>query len=166
MANLIVTFDPTKEESAKKEILERLSSIKETAKIDKIEDGLAEVSVKDAKKAVSDLKKLALKDKGKFTSTFTWIPVEKWGKADIKDMQKLVKEIQVGIAAKDKWKMEIGKHRSDLHEREMIMKLTEVIEKPNVDLKNPEKIIRVEVIGNKSAVSLLKPDEILSIAKL
>ena len=43
-ANLIVTFDPTKEESAKKEITEKLAAIKEKGKILKIKEGLAEIS--------------------------------------------------------------------------------------------------------------------------
>jgi tRNA(Ser,Leu) C12 N-acetylase TAN1 len=165
-ANLLVTFDPTKIESAKKEIQERLSEIKESVKILKIEDGMAEISVKNAKKAVSDLKKIALKDKAKFSSTYNWIPADKWCKAKIADMQKVVKEIQEGISPKEKWKMEIGRHKTELHERDLIIKLTEIIDKPNVDLKDPEKIINVEIIKDKCAISLLKPMESLSIGKL
>jgi tRNA(Ser,Leu) C12 N-acetylase TAN1 len=164
--NLIVTFDPTKLESAKSEIAARLAEIKEKPSIAKIGDGLAEVVVKDAKKTVSQLKKIALKDKEKFSSTFNWIPVDVWTTAKIADMQKAVKDIQKGISEKEKWKMDIGKHKTELHERDLIIKLTEVIDKPNVDLKNPDKIIKVEVIKDKSAISLLKPDELLSVAKL
>jgi tRNA(Ser,Leu) C12 N-acetylase TAN1 len=164
-ANLLITFDPTKLESAKTEIAARLADIKETVKIEKIEDGLAEVTVKDAKKTVSQLKKMAI-DRNKFASTFNWIPVDVWATAKIADMQKNVKEIQKGIAEKDKWKMEIGRHKTDLHERDLIMKLTEVIDKPNVDLAKPDKILRVEIVKDKCALSLLKPDEILSVAKL
>ena len=45
------------------------------------------------------------------------------------------------------------------------MKLTENIEKPNVDLKNPEKIVKVEIIGEHAGISLLYPDEILDVQK-
>ena len=69
-ANLIVTFDPTKLESAKTEIMARLAEVKETPSIIKIEDGVAQVSVKDSKKAVSALKKIAVKNKDLFSSTF------------------------------------------------------------------------------------------------
>ena len=166
IANLLVTFDPTKAESAKAEILARLQEIKEAPAIAKIDEGLAEVNVKDAKKAVTALKKLAVKNKDKFASTFKWIPVDVWCTAKIPDMQKNVKELQKGIAEKDKWKIEIGRHKTELHERELIIKLTEVIEKPNVDLSKPEKIIKVEIVKDKCAISLLKPEELLNVAKL
>jgi len=164
--NLIITFDPTKTESAKIEINSRLAEISEKPAISKIEDGLAIMTVKDAKKAVSQLKKIAIKDKKKFSSTYHWIPVDVWCKAKIPDMQKAVKEIQAGIAKDEKWKMDIGRHKTELHERDMIVKLTEVIDKPNVDLSSPKKILKVEVVGDKCAVSLLKPEEYLSVAKL
>jgi len=166
IANLLVTFDPTKTESAKAEILARLQEIKEAPAIAKIDDGLAEVNVKDAKKAVSALKKIAVKNKDKFASTFNWIPVEVWCAAKIPDMQKTVKDLQKGIAEKEKWKMDIGRHKTELHERDLIIKLTEVIEKPNVDLSKPDKIVKVEVVKDKCAISLLNPEELLNVAKL
>jgi len=165
-ANLIVTFDPTKSESAKSEIMMLLGEIKESPSIVKIEDGLAQASVKDAKKAVAALKKIAMKDKKKFESTYSWIPVEVWTTAKIPDMQKVVKEMQKGIADKEKWKMDIGIHKSDIHQRDLIIKLTEVVEKKNVDLEKPDKIIKVEIVKDKAAISLLKPDELLKVAQL
>lgn len=164
-ANLIITFDPTKEESAKKEIEERLREIKEKFKILKIKDGLAEISVKNAKKSVSELKKIS-KKKEKFSNTAHWIPIEKWCDSKIPAMQKLAKELQKGIAEKDRWKLEIGLHRSNLHERDLIIKLTDMIDKPKVDLEKPQKILRAEIIGKKCGMSLLNPDEFLNAMKL
>jgi tRNA(Ser,Leu) C12 N-acetylase TAN1 len=165
-ANLLVTFDPSKEESAKAEIILRLQEIKETPAILKIEDGLAQLNVKDAKKAVSALKKIAVKSKDKFSSTFNWIPVEQWVSAKIPEMQKAVKEIQKGIADKEKWKLDLGLHKTELHQRDLIIKLTDAIEKQNVDLEKPDKIVKVEIVKDKAAVSLLKPDELLKAAQL
>jgi len=165
-ANLIVTFDPTKLESAKAEIMARLAEVKETPSIIKIEDGVAQVSVKDSKKAVSALKKIAIKNKDLFSSTFNWVPIEQWCSAKMPEMQKVVREIQKSIAEKEKWKLELGLHKTELHQRDLIIKLTEVIDKPNVDLEKPAKIVMVEIIKNQAALSLLKPEELLQAAQL
>jgi tRNA(Ser,Leu) C12 N-acetylase TAN1 len=42
------------------------------------------------------------------------------------------------------------------------MKLTDVVDRPNVDLNNPDKIIRVDIIGKDAAISLLKKQELLN----
>ena len=165
-ANLLVTFEPTHADSAKKEIESLLSEVKEKAKILKADEGLAEISVKDAKKAVKALNVMAKKNKERFSHTFHWIPVEKWCKATIPEMQKAIKELQKNISAKEKWKMDIGRRKTDLHEKELILKLTEVIDKTNVDLKNPDKIFKVEIIGNKAGISVLDKEELLNTAKL
>ena len=48
----------------------------------------------------------------------------------------------------------------------MIMKLTEVIDKPKVDLSNPDKIVQVEIVGKQAGISLLAKDELLEVSKL
>jgi len=73
-----------------------------------------------------------------------------------------VNEAAKGIASKDKWKIDIGKHKSDLHERDLIVKLTEGISNPNVDLEKPAKILKVEIVGKKAGISLLNKDEIFN----
>jgi len=160
-ANLLVTFDPTHVESAKKEIEEKLSEVKEKGKLLKAEDGLAQISVKDAKKAVKALSKLK-----KFAITNRWIPVDKWTNAKIPDMQKCIKTLSKEISAKDKWKLDLGKHQGavDIPQRDLIVKLTEVIENPNVDLEKPTKIVRVDIIGKTAAISILNKDEIFNAA--
>ena len=50
-----------------------------------------------------------------------------------------------------------------MHSTELIMKLTEVVDKPKVDLDNPQKIIAVQIIGKKAGLALLNKDEILSL---
>jgi len=161
-ANLIVTFDPTHSTSAKKEIENLVKEIKETAKILSCEEGLAQVVVKDARAIVKALSKIK---KDKFAYTFHWIPMDKWCKSTIADMQKVVKDIAKDISAADKWKMEISKHKSDLHDKELIIKLTEVIDKPKVDLENPDKTVWVEVVGNEAGIALLKKGDFLKILK-
>ncbi len=166
--NLLVTFDPTHQESALKEVSELLSAVKEKADIVKAEEGVAEVLVKDAKKAVKELSKISNKDIDKFAHTFHWIPIDKWCKNTVEDMQKTIKGMVKDIKQNEKWKMDlkVRKVKEKPDEIKLIMKLTEVVDRPKVDLQNPEKIIKVEVIGNKSGLALLGKDELLNVAKL
>lgn len=164
--NLLVTFDPVHKESAKKEIESLVKDIKQEAKIVKIDEGLAQLTAKDARKVVSELLKIAKKNIEKFKYTFHWWPVDKWCKAEIKDMQKVIAEIQKGIKEEDKWKMDFAKKQTTKeYPKNIIIQLTDVVNKKNVDLSNPEKIIKVEIIGDKAAISLLTKDEAASFHK-
>ncbi len=160
-ANLLVTFDPTHKESAKKEIEDLLKGIDKKVGILSCEEGLAEVSIGDARKAVLALRKLGKK---KFAHTFNWIPIDFWCKATIPEMQKVIKGLVKDIGANEKWKMDLDRRRTKEHERDLILKLTEVVDRPKVDLSNPDKIIKVEIIGDKAGIALLKKDELLKIA--
>lgn len=165
-ANLLVTFDPVHQESAKKEIETLMKDIKQDAKFVKVDEGLAQLTAKDARKVISELLKVAKKDLSKFNYTFHWWPVDKWCKAEIKEMQKVIAELQKGIKKEDKWKMELAKRKTTKeYPKNIIIQLTEVVDKPNVDLSNPQKIIKVEIIGDKAAISLLTKDEVFSVSK-
>lgn len=167
-ANLLVTFDPTHEETALKEISSLLGIVKEKADILKSDEGVAEVLVKDAKKAVKQLSALCKKELDKFAHTFHWIPIEKWCKSEAAEMKKIIAELGKKIKKEEKWKMDLKvrkvKERPD--EIKLILSLTEGVDKPNVDLQNPEKTIKVEIIGNKAGLALLGRDEMLNVAKL
>lgn len=160
--NLIVTFDPSHMQSAKAEVIALLKEMKEAAKILKVEDGIAELKVKDAKKLVSSLSKMK---KTKFEYTFHWVPVDKWAKAAVSDMQKVIKDVAKDIKDSEKWKMDLSMHKTKLEGKGLILKLTEVIAKPKVDLENPEKIVKVEIIGNKAGIALLKKGELFNSVK-
>ncbi|MEM2089670.1 MAG: THUMP domain-containing protein [Candidatus Pacearchaeota archaeon] len=165
--NLLVSFDPVHEESAKAEILGLLKEAKQEAKILSASQGLAEVSVKDARKAIKSLLEIAKKNIDKFKYTFNWWPVDKWCKAEIKEMQNVIKKLQEGIKKDEKWKMDLVKRKTVKdYGKDLIIKLTDVIDKPKVDLNSPQKIVKVEVDGERAAISLLTPDEILSVPKL
>ncbi len=167
-ANLLITFDPSHVESAKKEILELLKETKEKADFLKVDAGFAEVVVKNAKKAVSELEKLATKDIGKFNYTMQWVPIDKWCKSTVEDMKKNIKSFVKDIGENEKWKMELKtrKLKEKKDEIKLILKLTEVIDRKEVDLKEPEKIIKVEIIGDKAGLALLQKNELLNLAKL
>ncbi len=162
-ANLLVTHEPSHAGSAKEEVERALKAVKQKAKFLKSDvEGVFKLRVGNAKKLVKSLSKLKSK-KGMFEHTFYWIPIDKWIATNVKSMQKEVKKLQNGIKKAEKWKMDLHKrHFDSMHSTELIMKLTEVIDRPKVDLENPQKIVEVQIIGKKTGLSLLSKDEILS----
>lgn len=164
-ANLIVTYEPSHAGSAKEEVEKALKAIKQKAKFLKSEnEGVFKLRVGNAKKLVKRLGKLKGK-KGMFEHTFYWVPIEKWAAANVKAMQKEIKKLQKGIKKTEKWKMDMHKRHFDMGSIELIVKLTEVVDKQKVDLENPQKILEVQIIGKKAGLALLNKDEILSLAK-
>ena len=53
-------------------------------------------------------------------------------------------------------------HKLDYND--LIMKLTEVVDRQKIDLKKPKKTIKVEIIGTNSGISLLESGELLIIS--
>src|SRR3989338_6531327 len=136
-ANLIVSYDPSHAGSAKQEVENVLKEIKHAFKHLKSDtDGLFNLKVKDARKTVKSLLKLCSKKPEFFEKTFHWVPIDKWCKSTVKDMQKVVKKLEKDIKKTEKWKMELNKRHYDKGDTvELILKLTEVVDKPKVDLK-------------------------------
>ena len=163
-ANLLVTHDPNRAGSSKEEVEKALKAIKQKAKFLKSDvEGVFKLRVSNPKKLVKSLGKLKNK-KGMFEHSFHWVPIEKWINTNIKAMQKEIKKMQKGIKKTEKWKMDLHKrHFDQMHSTELIMKLTEVVDKPKVDLDNPQKIIEVQIIGKKTGLALLNKDEMLTV---
>ncbi len=162
-ANLIVTFDPSHAGKAKEEIKSVLEDAGEKAEFLESEvAGLFLLKVKNPKHLVKELRG----DANKLEHTFHWIPVEKWCSSDLDALAEEMKKIDARIDAKESWKMDLGKRCYEGRTTDIIMKLTENINKPKVDLKNPEKIVKVEIIGEKAGIALLDRDEILDVPRL
>lgn len=162
-ANLLVTHDSSHAGSAKEEVEKALKSIRQKAKFLKSDvDGVFKLRVGNPKKIVKSLSKLKNK-KGMFEHTFHYVPIEKWTTSNIKAMQKEIKKLQGGIKKTEKWKMDLHKRHFEMPSTELIMKLTEVIDKPKVDLNNPQKIIEVQIMDKRTGLALLNKDEILSL---
>ena len=123
------------------------------------------IQVKNPKNAVKKLQLLAKKKPNKFMQTYKWIPVDKWSKTNINAMQRTVKNLARNIKKNEKWKMDLGKRKTNLHERDLILKLTDQINRSNIDLSNPDKIIKVEIIGSNTALALLKKDEYINVTR-
>jgi len=163
-ANLLVSYDPGHDITAKTSIENALKEIKETFKFLKAPvEGLFYVSVNNPKKTVKALGKLFGKKPELFSYTYHWTPVDVWCASSIPAMQTAIKKLQAGIKSTESWKMELSKRNYDKGKTtELILRLTDVVDKPKVDLQNPEKIIKVEIVGSKAGISLLEPEELLS----
>lgn len=166
-ANLLVTYDPSHGGKAKEEAETLLKEVKAGAKFLKSDvAGLFQLRVKGPKAIVKKLVKMCKSKPDKFKFTFHYIPIDKWVKSDVKAMTTVTKSLGAKIKAKEKWKMNFSKRHYEGDSRELIVKLTAPIDRPNVDLSNPDKIVQVEIVGKKAGLSLLDKDELLEVTKL
>ncbi len=166
-ANLIVTYDPAHAGAAKEEVDALLKAAKTKAKFLKSDiDGVFMLRVSNPKALCKKLngQKALLK---KMQAVFHWIPIDKWVKSDVKSMSSAAASFGKKIGQKERWKMDLNKRLWDkMHTTDLIIKLTDGIDKPNVDLEKPEKIVQVEIIKDKAGLALLKPEEKVNIPAL
>lgn len=163
---LIVTYDPAHTESSKEKVELLFKEIGTKAEFIKSKySGIFLLSVSKPREAVKKLRSLAKKNRELFGKTFRYIPVDKWVKSNIPDMQKAIKPMVPKIGESEKWMMDLEKRHYEKHDfKELIMKLTDVVDRKKIDLKKPKKIIKVEIIGKDAGISLLTPDEILVVS--
>ena len=162
-ANLLITHDASHSGSAKENVEKALKAVKQKAKFLKSDiEGVFSLRVGNAKKTVKSLNKIK-KKKGMFEHTFHWIPIDKWTSSTISAMQKEIKKLQKGIKKTEKWKMDLHKRHLDVSTTELILKLTQIVDRQKVDLENPQKIIEVQIIGKKAGLALLNKDELFSL---
>ena len=167
-ANLLVTFDPTHDVKAKEEVEGLLGIIKDKPKFLKSKiAGLFLLVVKDSRKAVKALRDAAKADPDQFAFTYHWVPVDEWISSDLKALKKKMKEFNKKIDPEKTWKLSVAKRNYEEHKTpELILALTEEIDKPKVDLKNPQQILKVEIIGKEAGVALLDAHEILDVPEI
>jgi tRNA(Ser,Leu) C12 N-acetylase TAN1 len=168
-ANLLVTYDPAHAGRAEEEVKALLEAVGASAQWLKsdVEGVFLLRTSGDAKAVVKRLVATAQKDPSAFQYTFHWVPIEKWTTSKLSDMLAVMKEFDSKMDPAKKWKMDVVKrHYEEYSTPELIIKLTDVINKPKVDLKNPEVIVRVEIIGKKAGCSLLSTNELLEVPKL
>lgn len=165
-ANLIVTFDPNHRGTAELELREVLKQAGERPQIGQTEvEGLFKVAVSDARKAVARIKGLCRANSGLFSVTHHYTPVDKWCSAEVSEMQKVIRAVSAGIGQNEKWKLGLNKrHWDKLEGGQLIIKLTDVIERKNVDLDRPDKTVQVEIIGKEAGIALLTPQDIVDVA--
>lgn len=167
--NMLVTFNPNHAGTAEKELSEVLQKIGEKPRIAAVKDieGLFKAAVSDARKAVSRLRSLCQAEPDRFIATHHYTPIDGWCKSDLAEMKKLIKPLVAGIGKNDRWKMALNKRHWDKEgQTHVIMSLTSVIDRDNVDLSNPQKIVQVEIMGKEAGISLLKKEDLLDVAEV
>ncbi|MBI2141621.1 hypothetical protein HYU16_04340 [Candidatus Woesearchaeota archaeon] len=166
-ANMIVTFDPNHRGTAELELREVLKQAGEKPQIGQTEvEGLFKVAVSDAKKATAKIRNLCRSNPNLFSVTHHYTPIDRWCASDVAAMQNVIRAASQGIGQSEKWKMGLNKrHWDKLEGVQLIIKLTDVVERKNVDLDNPGKIVQVEIIGKEAGVALLTPNDIVDVAK-
>ncbi|MEA2015676.1 MAG: hypothetical protein U9O59_03025 [Actinomycetota bacterium] len=160
---LLITYDPAHIESSREKVENLFREINVKPEFLKSKyDGIFLLNVAKPKELVKKLKKLLKKDRELFGRTHRYIPVDKWVKSKVPDMQKAIKSTVPKIKKEEKWMMDLEKrHYDKLDFKELIIKLTDVVDREKIDLKKPKKIIKVEIVGKDAGISLLEPDEIL-----
>ncbi|MEK6984184.1 MAG: THUMP domain-containing protein [Nanoarchaeota archaeon] len=162
-ANLLVTHDPSYAGSAKEEVEKAFKAIKQKTRFLKSDcEGIFNLRVGNPKKVVKCLSKFKNKTE-MFKHTFHWIPIQKWITTKIEPMQKEIKKLQRGIKKTEAWKIDLHKRHFDMPSSELIIKLTEVVDKPKVDLDNPKKILEVQIMGKKTGLALLDKGDMLTV---
>ncbi len=166
-ANMIVTFDPNHRGTAELELREVLKQAGEKPQIGQTEvEGLFKVAVSNARAAVAKIRTLCGNNPNLFAVTHHYTPIDNWCQSEVPAMQKLIRAASAGIGQNEKWKMGLNKrHWGKLEGVQLIMKLTEVVDRKHVDLDNPDKIIRVEIIGKEAGVALLTPKDVVDVAR-
>lgn len=167
--NLLVTFHPYEAGLAEREVRKRIEEAGEN--VEDIErssiNGVFCVSVSgDPKKLVRTLRDEMQESPEMFGHTFHWVPIDKWVQADEDLMLDEVKKMAGGIGDDETWMMHVHKRHHPKHSEELMLFLTEPIQKGKVDLKHPEKIIAVEVLGSMAGISLLNGDELINANKM
>ena len=166
-ANLLVTYDSSRGGKAKEEVEACLKEAGAKARFLKSDvTGLFQLNVKDPKVVVKKLVKSCKSDPDKFKLTYHYVPIDKWVKSDVKKMQEVTKKFGEKIKKAEKWKLNLHKRHYEGDSRELITKLTDPIDKPNVDLSDPDKIVQVEIVGAKAGIALLGKDELLEVTKI
>ena len=162
---LIVTYDPAHQKSCEASLKNVMDAVGAKPKFLKSKySGIFLVDLSKPKEVVKMLIKLNKKDQEIFGKTHRYIPVDKWVSSKVPDMQKAIKSLVPKIGENEKWKMDLEKrHYHKLDYQELIVKLTEVVDRRKIDLKKPKKIIKVEIIGTHAGISLLEPGELLMV---
>jgi tRNA(Ser,Leu) C12 N-acetylase TAN1 len=163
---LLITYDPAHLESSREKVLNLFKEINSKPTFLKSKySGIFLLYVSKPKNVVKKLREISKKNKDLFGRTYRYIPVDKWVKSSVAEMQKAIKSLVPKIKKEEKWMMDLEKrHYDKMSFQELIVKLTDVVNREKIDLKKPQKIIKVEIIGKDAGISLLEPDEILTVS--
>src|SRR4030043_2322544 len=107
---LLITYDPAHTESSMERIGHLFKEIKAKPKILKSKyHGIFLLDVSKPKELVKKLRAISKKDRDLFGKTYRYIPIDKWVKSTIPDMQKAITSLVPKIKKDEKWMMDIEK---------------------------------------------------------
>lgn len=162
--NLLVTYDPAHPGKAEREVRALLDDFGGGEFLESKTPGVFLLGVGDSKDVVGKLRKLPADS---FETTFKWVPIETWVKADVEDISRVLKDYNGRMDDGESWKLALFKRQYNEHSTvRLIELLTEHIHKEKVDLKNPDKLVVVEIVGSRAGLSLLDKSEYLDTQKL
>lgn len=122
---------------------------------------------KDPRAITKELIKSGKANPSQFVYTYRWVPIDVWVKSDVNAIVKVMKDFDKKMDPAKSWKLDLVKrHFEKASVTDLILKLTEHIDKPKVDLQDPQVVIRVEILGAKTGCSLLAADELLDATAL
>jgi tRNA acetyltransferase TAN1 len=166
-ANLLVTYDRVNRSPAQYEVKQALKEVGEENPrfLHSRVRGLFRIRIQmDPKEATKKLDVLCREVPSNFWYTYHWIPVENWCSSTIEEKSEFVKQFAERILPEEGWRISVNKRFYDkYHTQELIERLAENVDRPNVDLENPDKTIRIEIMGDEAALSLLGPREHFSV---
>lgn len=167
--NLLVTFHPNRAGLAEREVRNRIEEV--GGAVEDIErssiNGVFCVKVTgDAKELVAALRADLREMPEMLSHTYHWVPVDRWVEATDQAMIEAVDEAAKGIGEDESWMMHVHKRHHPKHSEDLMLTLTERVQKGKVDLRHPEKIIAVEVLGTMAAISLLERNELIDLNRL
>ena len=167
MADLLVTYDSAHSTKAREELKELLESIGEKTVFRETGiEGDVIVEVSDAITVIEKIREAIKNNPEKFNYLARFVPITVWTETKIEKIQEAIKGLLDRIGEEEKWKMSLEKRGwNEMHSRDLIIKLTDVVDRKNVDLVNPDKIIQVEILGEKTGVSILSPQQLFDARK-
>lgn len=166
-ANLLVTYDRINRSPARNEVQQVLKEVGVENPLflrSKVRSLFKIFVDLDPKEVTKKLDALCREDPSKFWYTYHWVPIETWCPSTLEEMSKVVKQFAERILPEERWRIRVNKRFYEkYHTQELIERLAELVDRPNVDLDDPDKTIRIEILGKEAALSLLKPKEHFSV---
>jgi tRNA acetyltransferase TAN1 len=167
--NLLVTFHHNQKGHAEQEVRDRMKDLGvflERLDLCDVEGVFLAQAGGDAKVLVSQLKRMCHEDPAQFLYTHHWVPIERWVPSNVREMKDAAIELGRGIGMDESWMMHLHKRHFKMHHDDLIIELTDPLNRGRVDLEDPDKIVAVEILGGVAGLSLLTRHEMLDVNKV
>jgi tRNA(Ser,Leu) C12 N-acetylase TAN1 len=166
--NLLVSYDPKAGYMTGRNEVQRILAKfgDQKAQMELLVPGIIGVSTSlKNRDVIEEVKEMFAGDPLSIESTLKWVPCDFWCEGTIEGIKSAVKEeIKDLITSDDQYAIDVAKHRSELHTKEVIEAVAPLI-RGKVNLDYPQKIIRIELFDKKATITLLTSKDIFSVAR-